>query len=88
MQQSTRNRIAGTVQRIVSDKVVSEIIIATPLGEIAAVITTASVRELGLAPGEEVFALIKATNVSVARQVTEAPAPSKAKTKKKKKKTK
>lgn len=78
MEQSTRNRIPGTVKRMISDKAVSEIIIETQLGEIAAIITTRSVRELELEPGVEVFALIKATNVSIAKRVPE-PA-SKAKT--------
>jgi molybdopterin-binding protein len=65
MQQSIRNELPGTVKRILSDKVLSEVIIETALGEIASVITTSSVEQMGLKPGDEVFALVKATNVSV-----------------------
>jgi molybdopterin-binding protein len=65
MQQSIRNELPGTVKRIVSDKVLSEVIIETAIGEIASVITTSSVEQMGLKPGDEVFALVKATNVSV-----------------------
>jgi molybdopterin-binding protein len=65
MQQSIRNELPGTVKRIVSDKVLSEVIIETAIGEIASVITTSSVEQMGLKPGDQVYALIKATNVSV-----------------------
>jgi molybdopterin-binding protein len=65
MEQSIRNELPGIVKNIVSDKVLSEVIIETAIGEIASVITTSSVERLGLKPGTKVFALVKATNVSV-----------------------
>ena len=68
MQESIRNEIPGTVKEIVSDKVLSEVILETAVGEIAAVITTRSVQEMGLKVGDRVAALVKATNVSVRRQ--------------------
>ena len=68
MKQSIRNELPGTVKRIISDKVLSEVVIETGIGEIASVITTSSVEQMGLKIGDEVFALIKATNVSVRRQ--------------------
>ena len=68
MEQSIRNEIPGTVKEIISDKVLSEIIVETAIGEVAAVITTHSVQEMGLKVGDHVTALIKATNVSVRRQ--------------------
>jgi molybdopterin-binding protein len=68
MEQSIRNEISGTVKEIISDKVLSEIIVETPVGEVAAIITTRSVNEMGLKVGDEVAALIKATNVSIRRQ--------------------
>ena len=55
------------MQEIISDKVVSEVIVETAAGTISAVITTRSVQALGLKPGDKVHALIKATNVSVER---------------------
>jgi molybdopterin-binding protein len=68
MEQSIRNEIPGTVKEIVSDKVLSEIVIETVVGDVAAIITTRSVQEMGLKIGDRVAALVKATNVSVRRQ--------------------
>jgi molybdopterin-binding protein len=65
MSQSIRNRIPGTVREITSEPVLSEVIIDTAIGPIAAVITTRSVHELQLKNGDSVSALIKATNVSI-----------------------
>ncbi|MGH8164249.1 MAG: TOBE domain-containing protein [Rhodanobacteraceae bacterium] len=69
MAESIRNQIPGTVKRMISDKAVSEIILETAIGEVAAIITTRSARELELEPGDEVFALIKATNVSLRKEI-------------------
>jgi molybdopterin-binding protein len=68
MEQSIRNEIPGTVKEIISDKVLSEIIVETRIGEMAAVITTRSVQDMGLKVGDRVAALVKATNVSLRRQ--------------------
>jgi molybdopterin-binding protein len=68
MEQSIRNEIPGTVKEIISDKVLSEIIVETAIGEIASVITTRSVQDMGLKAGDKVAALVKATNVSIRRQ--------------------
>ncbi len=62
---SLRNQLSGTVREIISDKVMSEVIIDTAAGTLSAVITTRSVQSLNLQPGDPVHALIKATNVSV-----------------------
>jgi molybdopterin-binding protein len=67
MKQSIRNELPGTVKTIISDKVLSEVVIETGIGEIASVVTTRSVEQMGLKVGDEVFALVKATNVSVRR---------------------
>jgi molybdate transport system regulatory protein len=68
MEQSIRNQLPGTVKSIVSDKVLSEVIVETSIGEVASVITTRSVEEMKLKSGDKVFVLIKATNVSLARR--------------------
>ena len=68
MEQSIRNKLPGTVKSIVSDKVLSEVIVETSIGEVASVITTRSVEEMKLKPEDKVFVLIKATNVSLARR--------------------
>jgi len=68
MEQSIRNELPGTVKSIVSDKVLSEVIVETSIGEVASVITTRSVQEMKLKGGDKVFALVKATNVSLRRR--------------------
>ena len=68
MEQSICNEIPGTVKEIISDKVLSEIIVETRIGEIASVITTRSVQDMGLKVGDRVAALVKATNVSLRRR--------------------
>jgi molybdate transport system regulatory protein len=67
MEESIRNQLPGTVKSIVSDKVTSEVIVETSIGQIASIITTRSVQEMSLMPGDKVFALVKATNVSLRR---------------------
>ena len=68
MSSSIRNRLPGTIERIVSDKVVSEIVIRTAAGEVTSVITTSSVQRMNLQEGDQVFAIIKATEVSVEKE--------------------
>jgi len=65
MKESIRNQLPGTVKSIVSDKVLTEVVVETEIGEIAAIITTRSVEEMKLKAGNKVFALVKATNVSI-----------------------
>ena len=68
MEQSIRDEMPGIVKEIISDKVLSEIIVETRIAEIAAVITTRSVQDMGLKVGDRVAALVKATNVSLRRR--------------------
>lgn len=63
---NVRNQFKGKVKEIIEGSVVSEVDVETPSGIITAVITTRSVKELGLKPGSEVVALIKSTEVSIA----------------------
>lgn len=65
MKESIRNQLPGIVKSIVSDKVLTEVLVETEIGEIAAIITTRSVEEMKLKAGNKVFALVKATNVSI-----------------------
>ena len=52
---------------MIEGPVVSEIDVETPSGLIVtSVITTRSIKELGLVVGKEVIALVKATEVSIA----------------------
>ena len=68
MEQSIRNQLTGTIKSIVSDKVLSEVIVETSIGEIVSVITTHSVEEMKLKIGDDILVLIKATNVSLRRR--------------------
>lgn len=68
MSTSIRNRLAGTVTNIVSGDVVSEIVIRTAAGEVTSIITTGSVKRMNLKQGDNVFAIIKATEVSVEKE--------------------
>ena len=62
-----RNQFRGHVKDIIRGSVVSEIDVQTPYGIVTSVITTRSVDELDLQVGSEVVALVKATEVSIAR---------------------
>ena len=68
MSTSIRNLLPGTIEKIVSDKVVSELVIRTAAGEITSIITTGSVERMNLKKGDKVFAVIKATEVSVEKE--------------------
>ena len=71
MKVSARNRLNGTVASCTSGAVNAEVIVELDGGDrLAAVLTAASARELGLAPGSPVIALIKASWVMV---MTEDP---------------
>ncbi|MFT4193931.1 TOBE domain-containing protein [Ottowia sp.] len=64
---NVRNQFKGQVREIVRGDVVSEVDVETPWGIVTSVITTRSVDDLGLAVGAEVVALVKSTEVSLAR---------------------
>jgi len=65
---SIRNRLAGTIEKIVSDKVVPEVAIRTAAGNVTSIITTGSVERMNLKQGDNVFAIIKATEVSIEKE--------------------
>jgi molybdopterin-binding protein len=67
MKISARNQLKGVVKQVVPGAVNSEVIIETAHGEtIVSIITKESVENLGLKPGKEVYAVVKASNVMVA----------------------
>ena len=64
---NVRNQFRGTVKEIIEGPVVSEVDVLTAGGLIVtSVITTRSVKDLDLAVGKEVVALVKSTEVSIA----------------------
>jgi molybdopterin-binding protein len=68
MSTSIRNRLAGTIEKIVSDKVISEVVVRTAAGTVTSIITTGSVERMNLKQGDNVFAIIKATEVSIEKE--------------------
>jgi molybdopterin-binding protein len=67
MKISARNLLKGKVKSVNPGTVNSEIIIELPGGaQIVSIITKNSADSLKLAPGKEVYAVIKASNVMIA----------------------
>jgi molybdopterin-binding protein len=68
MQLSARNQLPGTVKSIKLGGVMAEVAVDVGGQEIVAAITATSAQNLGLAPGESVVVLIKATEVMIGRE--------------------
>lgn len=64
---NVRNQFKGRVREIIRGDVLSEVDVETPFGTVTSVITTRSIDELQLRVGSEVVALVKATEVSIAK---------------------
>lgn len=64
---NAKNQFRGKIKAINLGSVVSEVEVETPGGIVTSVITTSSVRDLGLEVGTEVMAFIKATDVALAK---------------------
>jgi molybdate transport system regulatory protein len=64
---STRNQIAGKISRLELGSVMGEAVIGVGDNEIVAAITRHSVERLGLAEGDDVVVLVKATEVMLAK---------------------
>lgn len=66
MKISARNLLKGKVKAVKTGAVNDEIVVELPGGsEIVSIITKSSAESLGLAPGNEVYAIIKASNVMI-----------------------
>lgn len=63
MQISTRNRLPGRVVEVVKGEAAARVSIQVGDNNMVALITRESADELGLEPGKEVTALVKATDV-------------------------
>ena len=64
---NVRNQFKGQVKEILRGDVLSEVDVQTPWGIVTSVITTRSVKELELQVGTDVLALVKSTEVSIAK---------------------
>ena len=65
MQMSTRNRLPGTVTEVVRGEAAAKVTIRVGDNHVVALITRESAEELGLEVGQEVTALVKATDVMI-----------------------
>ena len=64
---NVRNQFRGHIKEIIRGSVLSEVDVETPNGIVTSVITTRSIDELDLKVGTDVVALVKSTEVSIAR---------------------
>jgi molybdate transport system regulatory protein len=69
---SARNRLRGSIARIQFDGLMAEVVLRIGDQELVAVITRSSAERLALTLGDEVFAVIKATEVIVGKEGREA----------------
>lgn len=62
---SARNQFAGTIKELKLGTVMAEVVVSVDGLEIAAAITRASAEKLNLKQGDQVTAVIKATDVMI-----------------------
>jgi molybdopterin-binding protein len=67
MELSARNQLKGTVKSVTLGEVTAEVVVDVGGQEIASAITRTSAERLGLAEGDEVVAVIKATEVLIGK---------------------
>ena len=65
MKLSTRNRLPGTVTEVVKGEAAAKVTLQVGDNHVVALITRESADELGLEPGTQVTALVKASGVMV-----------------------
>jgi molybdopterin-binding protein len=68
MELSARNQLPGTVKSVKTGSVMAEVVVDIGGKEIVAAITAGSAEKLGLAGGERVVVLVKATEVMIGRE--------------------
>jgi molybdopterin-binding protein len=66
-QLSARNQLAGTIKRITLGAVMAEVAVDVNGTEVVAAITRSSAESMGLKEGDRVRAVIKATEVMIAK---------------------
>lgn len=63
---SARNNLHGTVQSVETDGLMAEVVVDVGDGQsVTAIITSGSVERLGIEAGDEVDAVVKATEVMI-----------------------
>ncbi|WP_345988978.1 TOBE domain-containing protein [Sulfurimonas sp. HSL1-2] len=68
MKTSARNQIKGTVTEVIGGAVNSEVVMDVAGTPLKAIITKEAVTDMGLAAGSEVYAIIKASFVMIAKE--------------------
>ena len=69
MKLSPRNRLPGTITEVTKGQVAAKVSLRVGDNHMVALLTRESVEELGLEPGQEVTALVKATDVMILSEV-------------------
>jgi molybdopterin-binding protein len=64
---SGRNQLSGTVVEVLIEGLLAKVVLAVGSQRVTAIITADAANELALKPGDSAFALIKATEVMIAR---------------------
>ncbi|MFT7880238.1 MAG: TOBE domain-containing protein [Sulfurimonas sp.] len=65
---SARNQLAGTIDNVIKGIVNTEVTLVTETGEsIVSIITNESAKELGVVPGQKAVAIIKSTDMMIAK---------------------
>ena len=68
MQMSARNQLAGRIKKVKVGDVMAEVIVQVGRQELVAAITSGSAKRMKLKVGDQVFAIIKATEVMIAKE--------------------
>jgi molybdopterin-binding protein len=68
MELSARNQLKGTVKSVRPGTIMAEVVVDVGGQELVAVITRSSAERLGLAAGQSVAVVIKATEVMIATE--------------------
>jgi molybdopterin-binding protein len=68
MELSARNQLRGTVKSVTLGSVMAEVVVDVGGQEITSAITRGSAERLGLAEGDQVVAIVKATEVLLGKE--------------------
>jgi molybdopterin-binding protein len=68
MKMSARNQLPGTIKKVKIGAVMAEVVMKVGDQELVAAITSGSAKRMKLKVGDTVFAVIKATEVMIAKE--------------------
>jgi len=68
VQLSTRNQLKGTVKSVRTGTIMGEVVVDVGGQDVVAAITRSSVEDLGIAEGDAVTVLVKATEVMIGKE--------------------